>query len=734
MNTSRYQRNTLTIGGAADLDSTAKQDGYLVGWDESNSVHKYIAPGGLDPVTEGRIDNLETRYARITRFETIGTNTSGTLTIPTNETVVLDDFGGTKDAIVTTLVSGKPDWSPVIDTNGSLVTTSFDTNGAFVLSAVAATTNNCIVFRTEVEAKNLVYDAGVIGPYSMDPAHTQLSLLNGDSNYQHLSLAEKTRATGINDQIRGPTGFLAQDTVGMSYDSSTLKLTITGTDGAVFKGVAVPTIVNGWESSAHSTNDGLYCHYFDGTNYVWSTNGFASFDNIMIACVYKDATVSIGLKETHGCTMDSDDHRNQHYGVGTQKQAGGTLSQVVVNSYTAAARRPYVSETKILDEDLAVTLSALATNSYTQVSLSGTVSGTNEGTLTWALASADVVNLTTTRPNVNILTSGTGVLTPMTAGQFMSVWLIAVQVTDDANSQQFRYIWVQGQNQTTTAAAQTSIDPRTLDTRKLSRALPEYVFIQQVVLEYVGGGTANWRINTTRTISGSRVNQISVSGTAGLSVVSSDSNYFTGLGTPADPLSLVAPLATEKTTPIDADSVGISDSADGGILKKLTWANLKATLLATVMTWTSKQTFDGGAAIKGATSAAAAGYVGEEIISTVARAGAAVCTSGQWRDITSISVTAGVWFISGTVCGVGSSTAAIIEGGVGTTTGNSGAGIPDGDGTVYGVYNLNIVDTHGALGARRIVVASTTTYYLKIYYSGTGTCSGYGTIKAERFA
>jgi len=521
---------------------------------------------------------LETRYARITRFETVGTNTSGTLTIPTNETVVLDDFGGTKDAIVTTLVSGKPDWSPVIDTNGSLVTTSFDTNGAFVLSAVAATTNNCIVFRTEVEAKNLVYDAGVIGPYSMDPAHTQLSLLNGDSNYQHLSLAEKTRATGINDQIRGPTGFLAQDTVGMSYDSSTLKLTITDTDGAVFKGVTVTGLVDGWESSAHSTNDGLYCHYFDGTNYVWSTNGFASFDNIMIACVYKDATVSIGLKETHGCTMDSDDHRNQHYGVGTQKQAGGTLSQVVVNSYTAADRRPYVSETKILDEDLAVTLSALATNSYTQVSLSGTVSGTNEGTLTWALASADVVNLTTTRPNVNILTSGTGVLTPMTAGRFMSVWLIAVQVTDDANSQQFRYIWVQGQNQTTTAAAQTSIDPRTLDTRKLSRALPEYVFIQQVVLEYVGGGTNNWRINTTRTISGSRVNQISVSGTAGLSVVSSDSNYFTGLGTPADPLSLVAPLATEKTTPIDADSVGLSDSADGGILKKLTWANLKATL------------------------------------------------------------------------------------------------------------------------------------------------------------
>ena len=184
---SRYQRNSPTLGNCADLDATDKQDGYLVGWDESNSVHKYIAPGGLDPATEARIDNLETRYARITRFESIGTNTSGTLTIPTNETVVLDDFGGTFDAIVTHFVSGKPDWTPVVDTNGTLVSTTFNTNGAYSLSAAASTTNNCVVFRTQVEAKNLVYDAGVIGPYSMDPAHTQLSLLNSDSNYQHLT-------------------------------------------------------------------------------------------------------------------------------------------------------------------------------------------------------------------------------------------------------------------------------------------------------------------------------------------------------------------------------------------------------------------------------------------------------------------------------------------------------------------------------------------------------------------
>lgn len=38
--------------------------------------------------------------------------------------------------------------------------------------------------------------------------------------------------------------------------------------------------------------------------------------------------------------------------------------------------------------------------------------------------------------------------------------------------------------------------------------------------------------------------------------------------------------ATSKTTPVDADELGIVDSAASNVLKKLTWSNLKATLLA----------------------------------------------------------------------------------------------------------------------------------------------------------
>jgi hypothetical protein len=43
-------------------------------------------------------------------------------------------------------------------------------------------------------------------------------------------------------------------------------------------------------------------------------------------------------------------------------------------------------------------------------------------------------------------------------------------------------------------------------------------------------------------------------------------------------VAAVIHAATSKATPVDADELGIVDSAAGNILKKLTWANLKATL------------------------------------------------------------------------------------------------------------------------------------------------------------
>lgn len=47
--------------------------------------------------------------------------------------------------------------------------------------------------------------------------------------------------------------------------------------------------------------------------------------------------------------------------------------------------------------------------------------------------------------------------------------------------------------------------------------------------------------------------------------------------------------ATGKTTPVDADYIGLMDSAASNVLKKLSWANLKATFRATVNVFTKNQ-------------------------------------------------------------------------------------------------------------------------------------------------
>lgn len=69
--------------------------------------------------------------------------------------------------------------------------------------------------------------------------------------------------------------------------------------------------------------------------------------------------------------------------------------------------------------------------------------------------------------------------------------------------------------------------------------------------------------------------------------VSADSSYISNFTTqvqtdaPAETTNTVGSLingATAKTTPVDADMIGLMDSASSNVLKKLSWLNLKATL------------------------------------------------------------------------------------------------------------------------------------------------------------
>lgn len=132
---------------------------------------------------------------------------------------------------------------------------------------------------------------------------------------------------------------------------------------------------------------------------------------------------------------------------------------------------------------------------------------------------------------------------------------------------------------------------------------------------------------------------------------------------------------------------------------------------------------------------AAAGKVGEYIESVVGATNAP--TTGQFGDLTSISLTAGDWDVTGTIHFEmnGASTSGI-QIGISSTSGNSSAG------TVLGSSRFNGSWTASALApltfdayvpSYRISLSGTTTYYLKYLVTYTvATPQGQGRISARR--
>lgn len=109
-------------------------------------------------------------------------------------------------------------------------------------------------------------------------------------------------------------------------------------------------------------------------------------------------------------------------------------------------------------------------------------------------------------------------------------------------------------------------------------------------------------------------------------------------------------------------------------------------------------------------------------------------TSTQLGDLTSISLTAGDWDVTGNVSWTeNGSTTTVVEGGISVTTGNSATGL------TYGVNRFQAEPATAAhdinipVTSYRINVSSTTTVYLK--FSATfsaGTPKAYGSIRARR--
>jgi hypothetical protein len=418
-----------------------------------------------------------------------------------------------------------------------------------------------------------------------------------NANYRSVTDVEKSywngKANYIYDKTKQNTGFITDPVV--TYNSTTKKITLSGSVEAMWQGNIVSALVNGWESDAiPGTPTQPYFLYYNGSTFVWSTSPW-TFDMLMIAMVYyrPTGTYLFTLREPHG-VMDWFAHYNEHFNLGTFKISGGTVNGIVLNSTTASERRPDTSITVVRDEDLSTTLSGKTDKLYTRAYIQ------SDTTITSVWNQADIVSENAGQPYWNQVVSGVGSQVPMSNNSYMCVWQVAMPVANDSESQRYKFFWVQGQSNGTLTSQQAA-KSSDLYMANFQNISPEYLFITKIIIRYTG---SSWSIYSSEDLSGSRTSQTSAPSANYLSVVNATAP-LAGTGTASDPLYITAntyePYNTNIQTHISSTSnphsvtksqVGLGNvpNTDTTNPANITWTSSYRTVTDTEKsTWNGKE-------------------------------------------------------------------------------------------------------------------------------------------------
>jgi hypothetical protein len=325
------------------------------------------------------------------------------------------------------------------------------------------------------------------------------------------------------DAVSEPTGFTNNANIGVSYDPTTRKVTLSGTFEAFYKGVKIPVLKDGWVSEAHADVAGTYYLYYCATGFVFDTTPW-DFACLHIAFIQYNAH-DIGIREVHGF-MPNTVHDELHRTIGSFKRSGGDFTGYVLNSTVAAERRPDVSDTAVQDEDLTSTVLALSTKLYTQRYLTGSA------VRSFTTGASDIVPLSGSQPYWNKNTVGTWSQELFSNNSYGAIFVVALPTTADAGSQAFRYMFVQPQKNSASLAEIQALTPNDLTHGDM---VSEFVFIGKIIIRYTGG---NWSITQVDKIDGTRNSQVTTPAGNYLSIVSHDAT-LSGEGTAGSPLSVV---------------------------------------------------------------------------------------------------------------------------------------------------------------------------------------------------
>lgn len=385
-------------------------------------------------------------------------------------------------------------------------------------------------FNSTTGAEYIHKSDGVWVPFSVS-GHTH-------SEYLTTTGSTATKVDTLTIKSKQLTGFETPSSVNVSYDSINKTITLSGTITAYWQGLPITELSGStWTSTAHPIPTGTTTYYlsYNGSGFVWNTTVWA-FSDLQIAFVYSDG-IKFALRECHGL-MDQFTHEQNHFNIGTTLRSGGDISNLIVNSTTASNRRPVISQSTVVDEDLSSTLDSLTGLTYSQFYLSG-----SGATISVTTGATDIIALSTNNPYYNNYTGGAWTQSLFANNTYGKIFIVAVPVTSDAESKQYRYLFIQPQTTSTTLSTIQSVSPSSVNLGKLTNMLPEFVFIGEIIVRYT---SANWVITSYAKIIGNRYTQSSLPTGQYLSSVATDGT-IDGNGTPSSPLSIASTLGNINT-------------------------------------------------------------------------------------------------------------------------------------------------------------------------------------------
>lgn len=365
---------------------------------------------------DNRFKAIEGKYVRATRFASVSAGT-GTVAIPANNTVILDDFGGTVDAVVSEVSGGKPTYVSAKTAAGAIISTTFDASGNYVLSGTPTSYPVAIVYRTRctlvnfdnsaadiidstvntgvnfvqfatvaaaeaatVSSDTIAYIAEKEALYNyctgcMVPRDGDLILNTGAGGNTRWEMIQK------NSRNFGDTGIIAIDGAVLSTpDTTTLRLTVaTGFTYAV-KGKRKTLAPGDYDIVMTGPSAQKYIYFDDDSGVMKQGTTFFDFKTqAPLAIVFWGGTTIGGVQtEFHGM-RDAVWHASEHKYVGTRYDSGFTFTANVQPDTTnnpADSTCEYLWSTSgtIADEDALVTVDS--TGQWAQVLGSGLTSTT----------------------------------------------------------------------------------------------------------------------------------------------------------------------------------------------------------------------------------------------------------------------------------------------------------------------------------------------------------------------